>query len=101
MVLLEDQLLTLHQTLESVKWTAFADNKFSVAKLIVPVSDRIENIVGKGENSDYQHLLLFPRLFQSCLSGGLYGKGLATAQGSKMSHSLLKWQVYDRKVLIK
>ena len=25
---------------------------------------RVENIVGKGENADYQHFLLFPQCFQ-------------------------------------
>ena len=26
--------------------------------------DRVENIVGKGENAGYQHFLLFPLCFQ-------------------------------------
>ena len=26
--------------------------------------DKVENIVGKGENAGYQHFLLFPRCFQ-------------------------------------
>ena len=26
--------------------------------------DRIENIVGKGENAGYKHFLLFPQFFQ-------------------------------------
>ena len=29
------------------------------------VRDRTENIVGKGENAGYQHLLLFPQSFQN------------------------------------
>ena len=29
------------------------------------VFDRIENIVGKGENAGYQHFLLFPQHFQN------------------------------------
>ena len=28
------------------------------------VLDRVENIVGKGENAGYQHFLLFPQCFQ-------------------------------------
>ena len=33
-------------------------------------SDRVENIVGKGENAGYQHFLLFPQCFQKpSLSG--------------------------------
>ena len=27
------------------------------------VFDRVENIVGKGENAGYQHFLLFPTMF--------------------------------------
>ena len=50
------------------------------------VFDRIENIVGKGENADYQHFLLFPQCF---LKGfllkvikcqGLCGEGLTHYQ---------------------
>ena len=26
---------------------------------------RLENVVGKGENADYQHFLLFPQCFQN------------------------------------
>ena len=32
--------------------------------MMISVFDRIENIVGKGENADYQHFLLFPQCFQ-------------------------------------
>ena len=28
------------------------------------VFERVENIVGKGENAGYQHILLFPQCFQ-------------------------------------
>ena len=31
------------------------------------VFNRIENIVGKGENADHQHFLLFPQCFQQTL----------------------------------
>ena len=33
------------------KSKAFADNKFNVAKIIISVCDRVENIVGKGDNA--------------------------------------------------
>ena len=46
------------------KLKAFADDKFTVAKLMIPVFDRVENIVVKGENASYQHFLLFPECFQ-------------------------------------
>ena len=31
--------------------------------MIISVFDRVENIVGKGENAGYQHFLLFPQCF--------------------------------------
>ena len=30
---------------------AFADDKINLARMIIPVLDRVENIVGKGENA--------------------------------------------------
>ena len=41
------------------KFKAFADDKLNVAKVMIYVFDRVENIVGKGENAVYQHFLLF------------------------------------------
>ena len=32
--------------------------------MMISLYDRVENIVGKGENSGYQHFLLFPQCFQ-------------------------------------
>ena len=52
------------------KLKAFADEKLRVAKMIISVYDRVENIVGKGENAGYQHFLLFPRCFQKASSTG-------------------------------
>ena len=41
---------------------------------MISVSDRVENIVGKGENAGYQHFLLFPQcFFKRLLSKGLCG----------------------------
>ena len=31
---------------------------------MISVLDKVENIVEKGENADYQHFLLFPQCFQ-------------------------------------
>ena len=31
--------------------------------MIISVFDRVENIVGKGQNAGYQHFLLFPQCF--------------------------------------
>ena len=35
---------------------------------MIPVFDRIENIVGKGENAGSKHFLLFPQCFQKTFS---------------------------------
>ena len=43
-----------------VDWTklkALADEKFNVAKMIIFL-DRLENVMGKRENTSYQHFLL-------------------------------------------
>ena len=49
--------------LEETKLKAFADDKLNVTKIIISVYDRVENVVGKGENAGYQHFLLFPQCF--------------------------------------
>ena len=44
-------------------WTelkAVANDKLDVAKIMISVYDRVENIVEKGENAGYQQFLLFP-----------------------------------------
>ena len=41
-----------------------ADDKFTVAKMLISLFDRVENIVRKEENAGYQHSLLFPQCFQ-------------------------------------
>ena len=45
------------------KLKAFADNKYNYAKMLISLFNRVENIVGKGENAGYQHFLLFPQCF--------------------------------------
>ena len=42
---------------------AFAEDGSDVAKVIISVFDRVENIVGNGENASEQHFLLFPQYF--------------------------------------
>ena len=49
-----------YKILAMSKLKAFADNKFSVAKMMIFVLDWVENLLGKGENAGYQHFLLFP-----------------------------------------
>ena len=46
------------------KLKVFADNKMNVTEKLKLVSERVENIVGKGENAGYQHSFLFPQCFQ-------------------------------------
>ena len=37
---------------------------------MIYVFDRVENIVGKGQNAGYQHFLLFPQCFQKLSFSG-------------------------------
>ena len=66
------------------KLKAIADDKIIVAQMMISVFDRVENIVGKGENAfenivgngenaGNQHFLLFPQCFQKAffLGGSL------------------------------
>ena len=46
------------------KLKAFADNKMNEAHMMILVFDRVEKIVGKGQNDGYQEFLLFPQNFQ-------------------------------------
>ena len=43
------------------KVNAFADDKLDIAQNINFDFQRIENIVGNGENAGYQHFHLFPQ----------------------------------------
>ena len=58
------------------KLKAFADDKINVAELMVSLSDRVENIAGKGENAGYQHFLLFPQFFRKPSFSGLLKLGI-------------------------
>ena len=49
--------------LDETKLKAFADDKTNVAQMMIPVFDRVENIVEKGENAGCQHFLLFSTMF--------------------------------------
>ena len=46
------------------KLKELADDNFYLVQIMIYVFDRVENIVGKGENAGYQHFLLFPQCFQ-------------------------------------
>ena len=47
------------------KFKAFVDDNSSVAKMVKIVFDRVENIMRKGENGDYQHFSSFPTMFSN------------------------------------
>ena len=47
------------------KIKAFAGDKKNVAEMIISISDRVENIVGKGENAGYQHVSRFLTMFST------------------------------------
>ena len=51
--------------LDMTKLNAFADDisQSNIAKMIISLFDREENTVGKGENADYHHFLIFPQCF--------------------------------------
>ena len=58
--------------LDQSNFKAFAEDTLNVVQIIICVSDRVENLVGKGENAGYQHFLLFPQgLQKASLSGSL------------------------------
>ena len=46
------------------RFKAFAGNKINLTKNFKFVFERVENIVGKGENVGYQHFLLLSQCFQ-------------------------------------
>ena len=47
--------------LDWFKFKAFADNKINVGQKLKIVYGRLENILGKEENTGNQHFLLFPQ----------------------------------------
>ena len=51
------------KTLAWSKLKAFAEDKIDIVKMMITLLSRVENTVGKGENADYQHFLLFPQCF--------------------------------------
>ena len=55
---------------------AFAEDKFNAAKMLISFCDRVENIVGNGENAGYQHFLLFLQCFQKVSSSGSLKVGI-------------------------
>ena len=61
---------TKQQNLRLVQIQSICRRKIQHAKIMIAVCDRIEKIVGKGENAGYQHFLLFPQCFQKLSCSG-------------------------------
>ena len=57
-----------NKILDWFKLKAFAYDKINAAEMMISLSDRVENIAGKGENAWYQHFLLFLQSFQKGFS---------------------------------
>ena len=53
-----------NKILAMTKLKAFAEEKLNVAKMMISIFDRSENIVGKGENAGYRRFLLYPQCCQ-------------------------------------
>ena len=58
------------------KFKAFADINLSVTQKSKFLLERMENIVGKGENAGYQHFLLFPQCFHKASAYGSLKVGI-------------------------
>ena len=56
---------------DKFNFKVFADDILNVAQIMICISDRVENIVRKGENGGYQHFPLFPQCFQKASLSGL------------------------------
>ena len=56
--------LTHDKILDWTELKAFADDKINIAEMMISLSDRLENIVGKRENAGFQRFLLFLQCFQ-------------------------------------
>ena len=72
-------LLTLYQNDKILDWSklkAFVDDKINVTEKFKFLFERVESIVGKGENAGYQHFLLFPKCFQKHSYTGLLKVGI-------------------------
>ena len=70
------------------KFKAYADHTIKVTQKLKFVLEVVENIMGKGENTGYQHFLLFPEYFQNISFSGLLIKksGLCGIELKKRFH---------------
>ena len=65
-----------YKILGQSKLKVFAGDKINVAEKFWFILERVENIVGKGENAGHQHFLLFPQCFQKAFFTGSLKVGI-------------------------
>ena len=58
------------------KLKACAEDNLNVAKTVQIFCNRVENVVGKGENAGYQHFLLFSQCFQKASISESWNTGI-------------------------
>ena len=63
-------------------------NGLIAVQMMIGVTDRVEKIVGKGENAGYQHFLLFPQCFQKASFPGLFKAGILTGKKLTLCHRI-------------
>ena len=68
--------LPVDKILDWSKLKTFADDKMKLAEMMISVFDRVENIVGEGENAGYQQFLLFPQCFRKAFYSGSLKVGI-------------------------
>ena len=61
---------------DKAEFKTFADYNSDVTKMLISLFDKVENIVGKGENAVLQHFLLFQQCFQNASFPGSLNIGI-------------------------
>ena len=74
--------------LASSKLKSFAYKNFEVAQMMELISNRRENIVGKGEIAGYQHFSFSYNVSKSFHSEGLFGKELSSVFQGRYNQSV-------------
>ena len=64
------------KTIHRRNFKTFADDNLNVTEMAKLIFDRVENIVGKGENAGRQHFLLFQQGFQKLTFEGSMKVGI-------------------------
>ena len=63
-------LVTNDTILDQSKFKELADAKINTTTKLKFVLAMVESVLGKGQNSGYQHFVLFPKCFQKPPSSG-------------------------------